>query len=205
MSQSRVLLIGGGTAGISVTARLRAAGQADITVSEPSDTHDYQPLWTLVGGGRAPLKESRRDRRALPTGSSAARGPTRPTPPATSRSTRTRCSTPATGTCSRSATPAAAPTARPRRLREQAPVVAKNLTSVMTGGTPTASYDGYASCPLTTARDKMLLAEFDYTMKPHPSFPPRLLDAQKERKDMWYIKRYGLPFMYRNLMPKGRA
>ncbi len=27
---------------------------------EPSDTHDYQPLWTLVGGGAAPLKQSRR-------------------------------------------------------------------------------------------------------------------------------------------------
>jgi len=61
----------------------------------------------------------------------------------------------------------------------------------MAGGPATGSYDGYASCPLTTARDKMLLAEFDYTMKPHPSLPPRLLDAQKERKDMWYLKRYG--------------
>jgi len=75
----------------------------------------------------------------------------------------------------------------------------------MAGGPATGSYDGYASCPLTTARDKMLLAEFDYTMKPHPSLPPRLLDAQKERKDMWYLKRYGLPFMYWNLMLKGRA
>ena len=90
-------------------------------------------------------------------------------------------------------------------IRKQAPVVAKNLTSVMAGGAPTASYDGYASCPLTTARDKMLLAEFDYTMKAHPSFLPRLIDAQKERKDMWYLKRYGLPFMYWNLMLKGRA
>jgi sulfide:quinone oxidoreductase len=90
-------------------------------------------------------------------------------------------------------------------IRKQAPVVAKSLTSVMAGGPATGSYDGYASCPLTTARDKMLLAEFDYTMEPHPSFPPRLLDAQKERKDMWYLKRYGLPFMYWNLMLKGRA
>ena len=75
----------------------------------------------------------------------------------------------------------------------------------MAGGAPTASYDGYASFPLTTARDKMLLAEFDDTMKPHPSFLPRLIDAQKERKDMWYLKRYALPFMYWNLMLKGRA
>jgi len=89
-------------------------------------------------------------------------------------------------------------------IRKQAPV-ARNLTSVMAGGPATASYDGYASCPLTTARDKMLLAEFDYTMKPHPSFPPRLIDAQKERKGIWYLKRYGLPFLYWNLMLKGRA
>ena len=41
---SRVLIVGGGTAGISVAARLRAAGHADVTVLEPSDTHDYQPL-----------------------------------------------------------------------------------------------------------------------------------------------------------------
>ncbi len=51
----------------------------------------------------------------------------------------------------------------------------------------------------------MLLAEFDYTMTSHPSFPPRLVDAQKERKDMWCLKRYGLPFLYWNLMLKGRA
>jgi sulfide:quinone oxidoreductase len=49
----------------------------------------------------------------------------------------------------------------------------------------------------------MLLAEFDYTMKPHPTFP--VIDTQKERYDMWLLKRYGLPFMYWNLMLKGRA
>jgi sulfide:quinone oxidoreductase len=90
-------------------------------------------------------------------------------------------------------------------IRKQAPVVVNNLTAVMGGSPASASYDGYASCPLTTARDTMLLAEFDDAMKPAPSFPRQLLDAQKERKDMWYLKRYGLPFMYGNLMLKGRA
>lgn len=80
MSQSRVLILGGGTAGISVAARLRAAGQADVTVIEPSDTHDYQPLWTLVGGGRAPLKQSRRGRvlRDAPGASPGSRTAPRP-------------------------------------------------------------------------------------------------------------------------------
>lgn len=88
-------------------------------------------------------------------------------------------------------------------IRKQAPVVAANLISVMNGQAPTASYGGYASCPLTTARRKMLLAEFDYTMKPTPSIP--VIDTLKERTDMWYLKRYGLPFLYWNLMLRGRA
>ena len=88
-------------------------------------------------------------------------------------------------------------------IRKQAPVVTQNLRSVMAGKNPDASYDGYASCPLTTARNKMLLAEFDYNLDPAPSFP--LIDATKERRDMWYLKRRGLPFMYWNLMLKGLA
>lgn len=47
----RILIIGGGSAGISVAARLRRAGQADVAVIEPSPTHHYQRAWTLVGGG----------------------------------------------------------------------------------------------------------------------------------------------------------
>ncbi|WP_207792660.1 NAD(P)/FAD-dependent oxidoreductase [Nocardioides acrostichi] len=88
-------------------------------------------------------------------------------------------------------------------IRKQAPVLVQNLVDVMAGRTPSASYDGYASCPLTTARNKMLLAEFDYEFNVTPSFP--IIDTTKERRDMWYLKRYGLPFMYWNLMLKGRA
>ena len=47
----RIVIIGGGSAGISIAARLRRAGQDDIALVEPSDIHYYQPLWTLVGGG----------------------------------------------------------------------------------------------------------------------------------------------------------
>src|SRR5690606_36827134 len=54
----RIVVIGGGTAGITTAARLRRAGQADVAVVEPATEHNYQPLWTLVGGGRAPLAES---------------------------------------------------------------------------------------------------------------------------------------------------
>jgi len=398
-STSRVLIIGGGAAGITVAARLRHTGQSDVTVLEPSDTHDYQPLWTMVGGGQAPIGKTRRpqasvlpkgvrwirdraetvdpdaqtvttaggkslgydylvvcpgiqldwgtvpgmadalltpavstnysydlapktwdlikgmrrgtavftmpagpikcagapqkiaylaadywrqqgvlddirvvlvlptpgmfgvpefaevleqvvarygievrksselvevdpdSRRALVADNAAGTKdeitydlmhvvPPQSAPDWVKRSPLADPANPAgyveidkntlqhtrypnvfalgdAGSSPNSKTAAA--------VRKQAPVVVENLTSVMAGGAPSASYDGYASCPLTTARDKMLLAEFDYTMKPHPSFPPRLLDAQKERKDMWYLKRYGLPFLYWNLMLKGRA
>ena len=47
-----ILIIGGGTAGIDVAARLRAkAPKLDIAIIDPSEKHYYQPLWTLVGGG----------------------------------------------------------------------------------------------------------------------------------------------------------
>lgn len=88
-------------------------------------------------------------------------------------------------------------------IRKQAPVVVKNLMASLAGTPLSGHYDGYASCPLTTARNKMLLAEFDYTMKPTPSIP--FIDTVKERRDMWYLKRRGLPLLYWNLMLKGLA
>jgi sulfide:quinone oxidoreductase len=88
-------------------------------------------------------------------------------------------------------------------IRKQAPVVATNLLDVMAGRSPSASYGGYASCPLTTSRHSVLLAEFDYSMTPQPSIP--VINTLKERRDMWYLKRYGLPALYWQLMLRGLA
>lgn len=88
-------------------------------------------------------------------------------------------------------------------IRKQAPVLVENLLAALDGETLAAQYGGYSSCPLTTARGKMLLAEFDYTLQPAPSIP--FIDTTKERSDMWLLKRYGLPFMYWNLILKGRV
>ncbi len=88
-------------------------------------------------------------------------------------------------------------------IRKQAPVVATNVLRQLDGGDPTERYEGYASCPLTTSSSRMLLAEFDYTMEATPSIP--VINTLKPRRDMWYLKKYGLPFMYWNLMLKGRA
>lgn len=53
-ARHKILIIGGGAAGITVATRLRRAGVTGIAIVEPSDSHYYQPLFTLVGGGRAP-------------------------------------------------------------------------------------------------------------------------------------------------------
>lgn len=48
----KVVIIGGGSAGITVAARLRRAGETDVAIIEPSENHYYQPLWTVVGRAR---------------------------------------------------------------------------------------------------------------------------------------------------------
>ena len=54
------VIIGAGAAGTDVGARLLRWGVSDVAIIEPSDTHWYQPLWTLVGGGCVPLEKTRR-------------------------------------------------------------------------------------------------------------------------------------------------
>lgn len=47
-----VVVIGGGAAGISTaSSMLKRRPGLDIAIVEPSDTHAYQPGWTMVGGG----------------------------------------------------------------------------------------------------------------------------------------------------------
>lgn len=63
----RVLILGGGTAGITVAARLGRAGTSGVAIVEPSDTHYYQPLFTLVGAGEVSAQSTaRRESEVLP-------------------------------------------------------------------------------------------------------------------------------------------
>jgi len=85
-------------------------------------------------------------------------------------------------------------------IRKQAPVVVRNLLHLIGGGRIEEGYDGYASCPLTTAYGKVIMAEFIYGGKVTPTFS---LDPRKERSLYWWVKKTGLPLMYWNYMLKG--
>ena len=57
----QILILGGGTAGITVAAQLRRQlKNYDVAIVEPSTKHYYQPLWTLVGAGVFPKELSER-------------------------------------------------------------------------------------------------------------------------------------------------
>jgi sulfide:quinone oxidoreductase len=66
----QVLVVGGGTAGITVAAILkRRAPRSDIAIIEPSPDHYYQPAFTLVGAGIYPLARTRRaEENLIPVG-----------------------------------------------------------------------------------------------------------------------------------------
>ncbi|OWT54188.1 NAD(P)/FAD-dependent oxidoreductase [Candidimonas nitroreducens] len=78
-------------------------------------------------------------------------------------------------------------------VRAQSRVLVPNLLAVIDGEEPAQVYDGYASCPLTTSKGKMMLAEFVYGGKITPSFPA---DPRVPRRTYWWMKTTLLPKMY---------
>lgn len=65
-----VLIVGGGAAGITVAAELRRHRPTlSVAIVDPSETHSYQPGWTLVGGGVFTLAQTqRREEGLIPPG-----------------------------------------------------------------------------------------------------------------------------------------
>lgn len=60
----KVVIVGGGTGGITVAAQLLRKIPTltnEIAIIDPSSKHFYQPLWTLVGGGASKKEKSVRD------------------------------------------------------------------------------------------------------------------------------------------------
>lgn len=61
MNQVDILIVGGGTGGIMTAAQLRRKlPKLSVAVFEPSETHWYQPAWTLVGAGTFKMAATKR-------------------------------------------------------------------------------------------------------------------------------------------------
>ena len=86
--------------------------------------------------------------------------------------------------------------------RKQYKVVVDNLIAVANGKEPTSQYNGYTVCPLITSIGTVMLAEFNWSKKPTPSFP---LDPTQERWIWWLLKVYALKPMTIYGMLSGRA
>lgn len=87
-------------------------------------------------------------------------------------------------------------------VRKQAPVVVQNIKNMMDGKPMSEEYNGYGSCPLTTARGKVMMAEFIYGGKVTPTMP-YIAKPNEESSLMWHAKTFGLPAMYWDYMLKG--
>ncbi len=87
-------------------------------------------------------------------------------------------------------------------VRKQYKVLVDNLIATMEGKPLTSKYAGYTVCPLITDIGKVMLAEFNWTKKPTPSFP---LDPTQERYIWWLMKVYMLKPMTQYGMLAGKA
>ncbi|MBN9211183.1 MAG: pyridine nucleotide-disulfide oxidoreductase [Microbacterium sp. 71-36] len=89
-------------------------------------------------------------------------------------------------------------------IRPQAKVLARNLRAALRGGTPTARYDGYSVVPFTVSRGTVVFAEFDRWGRPRPTIP-FWRSLSRERRSTWIADRRILPWVYWNLILRGRA
>ncbi|RUS88682.1 hypothetical protein EGW08_003577 [Elysia chlorotica] len=83
----------------------------------------------------------------------------------------------------------------------QCGILHQNLTATMQGKKVTPLYDGYASCPLITSRNKCILAEFDYNLQPLETLP---INQGVERRLTYGMKAHIMPGLYWQVMMKGR-
>lgn len=74
-------------------------------------------------------------------------------------------------------------------ITSQAPVLVHNLLSVMSGKQLNAEYDGYASCPLLTGHNELMLCEFKYGGVPKETFSGLVGGQEKPRRAFYHLKK----------------
>jgi sulfide:quinone oxidoreductase len=88
-------------------------------------------------------------------------------------------------------------------LRKQTKVLAKNLVAAAAGRELPERYNGYGVCPFTLSIGTAFFAEFSPELRPMPTYP--WLRMAKERRWQWVMDRWIFPWIYWNLILKGRA
>jgi sulfide:quinone oxidoreductase len=79
-------------------------------------------------------------------------------------------------------------------VKWQAPVVAQNLIDTIAGKQPSATYNGYTSCPMITRIGQAMLVEFDYEGRLIPTLP--LIDPLAESWAAWIVEEKALRPVY---------
>lgn len=70
MPAKKIIVVGGGNAGLSVAAQLlKKDSSLQISIIDPSEKHYYQPAWTLVGAGIFDINKTiRKEKDVIPKG-----------------------------------------------------------------------------------------------------------------------------------------
>lgn len=90
-------------------------------------------------------------------------------------------------------------------IAAQAPVLVDNLLAAMRGNELKAGYSGYASCPLLTGHNELMLCEFKYGGVPDETFAkvPGIGSQDVPRRAFYHLKKDFFPKVYWNSFVKG--
>merc|ERR1712137_156781 len=100
------------------------------------------------------------------------------------------------GDCSNS------PTSKtPTAITAQVDVLGDTIVRVHKGQAPQKVYDGYTACPIPVGDDKLLMAEFDYTLQPSESW---IFSQDSPSRFLYAVKKQMLPRVYFDFMLKGQ-
>ncbi|KAI1814900.1 FAD/NAD(P)-binding domain-containing protein [Poronia punctata] len=88
-------------------------------------------------------------------------------------------------------------------ITAQVPVMIDNLLATIAGKQPKAVYDGYASCPLLTGHNELMLCEFKYGGVPKETFDGIFGGQETPRAAFYYLKKHVFPYVYWNHFVNG--